>query len=720
RPAGSARPGSLRPPLHVALVSAAFSRALARPVLAVCRALRRRRRLLAVLVAGVLAAGALPAATPVSAAEPVAGGIVFQAEVRATGESAIFSAASDGSAVRRLTPSDGRDYHWPRWAFGDRKIVYTSRPADSLEPATRLEIMNADGSGPRVISSFDFAVGQPRVDATGDWLFFTGAPPWFPDHAIFRMDLRTLESINLTGVTSPIGGLDADPALSPDGTSLYLVSGSVDHADVTQMSVDGRTRRPVTRDMYWNTDPDVSPDGRTLAISSYRGPETPSQGGLVARPNDFHLVLHDLASGTERVMTAGAACVTRTPAAPCSVPEMSAYAPRFTLDGRDVGFTGALDRTTTCICAIGVDGSNARAIISSTVLAISWFDFSRADGADGEGAIGSEQRSSRLLVTMASGEGVAPVLVDGSPDLMHRTELPLPEGLDPLQARWSPDRSRIAFTARATVPGVARSPHPAAPAGAVRREHVTLADLDPVTYATRSLDPPGSAEEQVFLREADGSVRALTDPWVEDWQDGVRSGDARANTDPVFTADGRAVIVTNTSTLTGESFLLRIDLATGSVLNLTNATSGALPVDDRTSALSPDGRRVAFAWTNGAFTDIYTMGTDGSDVREVTTTDAPDSQPTWLPDGSGIVSVSERSSGPALVRTRLGTGRETVLTPPGAPVSRPVAAPEGDRVLYLGQTVTNLSVFGVGLQGGAATFVLQPDPLHQHLDLDWR
>lgn len=646
--------------------------------------------------------------------------IVFEAEVRDSGEHAIFTAATDGT-VRRISPSDGRQYTWPRWAFGNRKIVFTSRAADAGDLATRIEIMNPDGSGREVISSFDFVVGQPRVDSSGTSLFFTAAPPWFPDNAIFRMDLRTLESQNLTGVTSPIGGLDADPALSPDGRTLFLVSGHQDHADVTQMSVDGTARRAVTDDAYWNTDPDVSPDGRTLAISSYRGPDTPSQGGLVARPDGFHLALHDLASGSERVLTAGVACALRPPSNPCAVHEMSAYAPRFSPDGTLVAFTGALDGRTTCICAIGAGGGEGRPLISRTDLAISWFDFHHDDSAGGWDAIGAGQRSSRLLVTMAAGEGSAAALVEASPDLMHRTEIALPSDLNPVQARWSPDRTQIVFTARVPVPRRAAAPHPAPPAGESRREHVTLADLDPVTYAMRSVDPPVSAEAQVFLREADGSVRALTDPWIEDWRDGVRLGDARSNSDPVFTADGRAVIVTNTSTLTGESFLLRIDLRDGSVLNLTNATAGALPVDDRASAPSPDGDRVAFAWTSGATVDIYTMRPDGSGVRGVTASDEPDGQPTWLPAGEDIVSVSERNGGSVLVRTSVATGRQAVLVPPrSTPVTRPVAAPEGDRLLFLGRTISNLTVSGVGLQGGGAPFVLQPDPLHQHLDLDWR
>jgi Tol biopolymer transport system component len=615
------------------------------------------------------------------------------------------------------------NHQWPRWAFGDRKIVYTVRAADVEDPAapTDLMLMNADGSDPELISSFDFEIGQPQIDATGTTLFFTAAAPWFPDNAVFAMDLRSLESTNLTAVTTPLGGLNTDPMLSPDQRSLYLISGTEKYAPVVRIGIDGTAREEITRDTWWNTDPDVSPDGSFLAISSYRGPDTPSEGGLNARAQDFHLVLHHLADGGEQVLTEGLPCNKRPVTDPCSVSQMSAYTPRFSPDGRQVGFVGALDRRTTCICVMGLDGSDPHPAITSTALAISWFDQPHGDSADGWAAIGSARRASRVLVTMAEGDGSAATLVDASPDLMHRRVLPLPAGLEPVQARWSPDRSQVVFTARTHLPDRAAAAHPAPPQGESRREHVTLADLDPVALAQRAPPAAEDAELQVFLRAADGSVRALTDPWTEDWRDGLRAGDTRSNTDPAFTPDGRAVVVTNTSTLTGESFLLRIDLGTGTVLNLTNATSGAVPVDDRTAAVSPDGMRIAFTWRNGAVTDVYTMAADGAGVRAVTTTDAPDAQPIWLPGADAVVSVVDGADGPALVRTDVGTSAQQVLSAgvPG-PVARPAAAPEGDRLLFLATSALSRTAWTTAATGGGPAAVLQPDPLHQYLDVDWR
>jgi len=55
-------------------------------------------------------------------------------------------------------------------------------------------------------------------------------------------------------------------------------------------------------------------------------------------------------------------------------------------------------------------------------------------------------------------------------------------------------------------------------------------------------------------------------------------------------------------------------------------------------AWSPDGSRIAFV-ANG---DIYTVLSDGSDVRRLTDNESNQGNPVWSPDGSRIAFVSER------------------------------------------------------------------------------
>jgi Tol biopolymer transport system component len=237
---------------------------------------------------------------------------------------------------------------------------------------------------------------------------------------------------------------------------------------------------------------------------------------------------------------------------------------------------------------------------------------------------------------------------------------------------------------------------------------------------------PPATTDQVFLRHEDGSVSQLTDPWTEDWRDGVRAGDVRSNTDPWYTPDGRALVVTNRSSLTGESFLLRIDLATGAVLNLTNATSGALPVVDAGGSVSPDGRSVAFSWTQGDQRDMYLMdAATGASVHAVTSSGDAETASAWLPDGSAVVYLRHRDGGDVVARTTVTADRgtaagPTVLGGAGTSPATPVVDPAGAQVLFVGTALGNRSVYRVDPLGRAAPGVLQPDTQDNVFFVDWR
>jgi Tol biopolymer transport system component/O-antigen ligase len=711
------------------------------------------RALLALPLAGLVLAGLAPAestgtASAATTAAPAMGtvastpastpaGLVFSARDRTTGVQGIFTANLDGTGIRRITPADGKAYNWPRWAFGNTKIVFTVRTGPPGSPES-IALMNPDGSGARVLQSFEYRVGQPIVEPNGRYVLFTAQAPWFPQVATFRLDLVTGESRNVSAVTVPVGGFDSDPYLSSGSVITFIWTEGKSKASVTQMRTDGTDRRRITNDRWFNTDPGVSADGRQVVIASYRGSGNPSSGGKVdftdVKPGNWKVVVRPTAGGPERVYTEGQNCTTRTPLDPCTPQEMSGFVPRFSPDGRSVTFVGAQDVAHTCICRVALDGSSAAAILSSSELAIDWYDWPQRGGLSTDTSrISTKVRDSRLLVVTARPDG-SRYLVGASADLMHQLEIPLPAGLEPLEARWGPDRSTIVFTAEVPV-GKARAPHPAPPLGQTRRVHVTFDDIDPVATTQRlarlSALPGDEARQQVFLRRPDGTVRQLTDAWTEDWRDGLAPGDVRGSSQPVMTPDGAAVIVRNTSTLTGESFLLRIDLRTGAVLNLTNGTAGAVPTDDADPALSADGRRIAFTWTEGSLRSVHAMDAgSGERVTDLVGGETPAGMPHWSPDGRSLVWVSGGDgSGGAVVRAPLGdkgTGRVTVLSRGIDRGWSPLVAPEGDRVLFLARTGNTLGVYAAepGPTGSWSSpqrpRVLQPDPLRNVFGLDWR
>lgn len=702
------------------------------------RAVLRRRILSRVTLAStllglVLTAGPLlpPAGVDSAVAAPSPPGVIFTADSRSTGTRAIYAADADGGRIRKLTPDDGRYYDWPRFAFGNTKIIYTVRTLDPGAPED-IMLMDTDGSSPRLLKHFEYRVAQPLVDPSGRYVIYNGSAPWFPRVALYRLDLATMESRNLTAVTQRIG-FDADPFLSADGRRLLLVNNhSRRGTQLAEMTPDGTQRRFLTAGNAFDTDPGLSPDGSLFASSSYRGPGQPGEGrtagGSRVRPGDWQITVRKRTGGRERVLTQGQDCTVRQPDDPCAPQDASGWVPRFLNDSSGVSFIAALDQTRVCICALGVDGNNPRIIVDEPDLAIDWYDWPQLPGSvTSTDIIGTEQSDSSLLLT-AGGPDNKNHLIVASPDLMDRLPIALPKRLQPLEAAWGSDRRSILFTAKVPLPSRAR-PHPAAPPGKTRRTHITLSDLDPVATNQRMAESEKTraevAQRQVFLRAADGRIRQLTDPWIEDWQDGVPDGDVRGSSRPRMSPDGRFVVVTNTSTLTGESFLLRIDLRTGGVVNLTNATAGAVPTDDSAAVFSPDGSRLSFAWTKGTQRGIYTMNAEtGHGVQQFVDDPGDAETPAWSPKGSLLAYVSRRQQSRTVVRaTRIASGRgtETATLSVGQDSAwAPVVSPEGDRVAYLARWGNLANVYVADVSSGGQNRPLQPDLQHNVLSVDWR
>ncbi|HEY5822518.1 MAG TPA: O-antigen ligase family protein [Propionibacteriaceae bacterium] len=700
-----------------------------------------RRRVAAVAmtsIALIAATAVMPAgfsaAKPAAAAAAAKPGLTFTAVDREAKVQGIYVANADGTNYRRITPADGRNYNWPRFAFGNTKIVYTVRkgPTGSSED---IAIMNVDGSSPQVLRNFKYRVAQPVIDPTGKFVTFTARAPWFPVVALYRMNLTTGETVNLTGVTAPGGGFDADPFLTVDGKYLAFVQNNEKSgANIVRMDPDGRNRQILTDNKYFNTDPVITPNRKYMAIASFRGEGPPTTGTTVddfssVRAQDWYVVVQKTYGGraSEVVLTRGALCVARTTDNPCSIAEMSGYVPQFTLDGLGVSFTGALDNKTTCICYSSMDGRVTKPILASQKLAINWHTWPQPAGLPTSTKhIGTAKTPGRLLIIRTAYK-VPNQLVIASPDQMEQKIIPLPDGLSPTEARWGADGKTIVFTAPITV-GNRTAPHPAAPPGQKRRTHITLADLDAKSINQRAaaaakLDPD-IAKSQVFLRTPDGKVKQLTDPWIEDWRDGVPDGDSRGNTRPRLSPDGKAVVVTNTSTLTGESFLLRIDLKTGAVLSLTNGTAGAMPTDDADAAFSPDGSRIAFAWSQANLRGIYTMNAKtGKTVKPMTADKVSAYMPNWSANGKLVTYMSARKEGISVVRAAVDknhkAGTATLVSKGRVPAFVPVISPDSKKIVFVAKVGKSFGIYTASTTATTSS-AGQPAPIHSVLSLDWR
>ena len=97
---------------------------------------------------------------------------------------------------------------------------------------------------------------------------------------------------------------------------------------------------------------------------------------------------------------------------------------------------------------------------------------------------------------------------------------------------------------------------------------------------------------------------------------------------------------------------------------------------------SPSGREVVFVSTRGGNLDIYTIGVDGSNPRQLTFSESDDIRPDWSPDSGRIAYTSERDGNWQIYLLDMRTGQEKRLTSGIANSRQPVFSPSGNEIAY--------------------------------------
>jgi TolB protein len=141
-------------------------------------------------------------------------------------------------------------------------------------------------------------------------------------------------------------------------------------------------------------------------------------------------------------------------------------------------------------------------------------------------------------------------------------------------------------------------------------------------------DTSGSGCYQIFSMTAAGtSIKQLTDGPGCNWA-------------PAWSPDGARIAF---STNRHGNFQVAIMNADGSAPKQVTSDPGR---NDAFPSFSPDGRTVLFtSWDSelrGDSADIFQIGVNGSDRRQLTTSPNDDSYPTWSPDGAWIAFQSAR------------------------------------------------------------------------------
>ncbi|HEX5004068.1 MAG TPA: Ig-like domain-containing protein [Gemmatimonadales bacterium] len=202
-----------------------------------------------------------------------------------------------------------------------------------------------------------------------------------------------------------------------------------------------------------------------------------------------------------------------------------------------------------------------------------------------------------LLLGMRKGDAadLVQVAADGS-----GTPLPIvADGALNLQGRWSPDGTRIAFTA------------------------VHGGNID------------------IYVVDADGrNLKRLTDA-------------PESDSEPAWSPDGGTIVFTSLRSGAYQVWAMNAD-GTG-VRALTDG-----PGANTEPAFRPDGRMIAFISTRDGNADLFEMGNEGADPRAITRTDEPESHPAYFPNGDLAVAV-ERSGRSDILRIRAGDGQRIML-----------------------------------------------------------
>jgi TolB protein len=518
------------------------------------------------------------------------------------------------------------------------RILYTV-----LRPSNLDIFLLEPGGEPRRLTVHPGLDYNPVLSPDGRWLVYTSEHGGNAD--LYGLDLRRGgPPVRLT----THAGMDDAPAFSPDGRTLAFVSTRGGDPDVWLMPFRPGDRRAearavnLTRSPYGDFNPAFSPDGRRIAFSSNRH----VIGGFdLQKPEwDRHADTHLYVVGIDG---RGLQRLTEEPGINGS--------PAWTADGRALLFHRAeidladLPRSTSAIWRVELLGGEKTRLTPEGIFALT--PAALPDGGVVFASIDLAEERTRTpfrkvhggrlyrmdaggttltRLTEPQGEFLAPTVHAASGRLVFSGEgpdegLPLMASGVPFARPGAPAAVRLGgqvVEMRPLAAYFASAPSSGTPVVAVQWVH------------ERNGNPPGPSPIVAAGPGGDG-MRTLVTP--------ADSGFLWA---PVVTSDGEWVFYAK-----GPRFGrpgTRVDIwkarpdGTGAV-NLT-ATSEA---NDAFPDISADGRRVVFRSGRTGNHEIFVMGADGANVRQLTRLGGTATMPTISPDGRWVVYTAEveRDSG---------------------------------------------------------------------------
>jgi Tol biopolymer transport system component len=559
----------------------------------------------------------------------------------------IYSVASNGSGLVQLTYlSDVEVASEPAWSPDGGRVAFVVQTFDENGGTRRADIwtMDADGSDPRQVTDGPGSSWSPSWSPDGTQIAYTRVSANRRDQ-IWIMDADGSNPHAFTHCGSECLG-DSSPSWSPDGTQIAFVrrtgSGAIIPWSVNVWPVGDPISLPI---------PQIELDGATFAAGLSWSPDGSSLA-LETDSDGAGLYVADVEEERVRLLTKS----------PAPDPSASSWSP----DGNHIVFSGTpVGSESATLYVADADGTKVREITGLPTNA-SWPAWQpiRAEtqpeppapvGPMANGPIyfrvGGGDGGSRVESILSDGTGRHVVFPDDGPVHYSRID-------------FSPDGARIAFD-----------------------------NFLQGEYGIETADPDGTD----VLRLTDG----VNDSWASWSPDGTKILFSSTRYDPS---------IGQCTPGDPHEFGCPTDIyvmgADGS--NVTRLTDDPLP--EFMPVWSPDGSRIAFVReadpVPAAFTGIYTMNPDGSDVKRLSSSDGgSDFWPSWSPDGAQIVFAAIRREDWGIWTVDAnGSNEQLILGGTGAGyVDNPVWSPDGSLIAFVG----NMTVDDYSPED--ALYVMRPD-----------
>jgi Tol biopolymer transport system component len=504
----------------------------------------------------------------------------------------VYYFAKPGTPPRRLTDSPGLDYD-AVFSPDGRWVVFTSERRGNPD-LYAIDLQQDGVPTPHLLIDSAAMEDQAAFSPAGDAIAFVSTASGNADIYTIRFDPSLTQTIDKSARLTQDTGGDFRPSFSPDGMRIAF---STDRdtppyghpsfsftrqrvGEIYVMDRDGKNAQRLTNSPGWDGSPKWSADGQTIYFYSERPRELPGPptSPILGQEGGF------------RIWSMRADGSNAKPVTPAGV---EALAPAIAPDGR-IAFqmrNGVTDWKIKSVAANGVD-IRFESDESNNYWNADFNAKTRAMVCHGVGP--------GTVKTQAVEEvlGPGPLL---APDFPASVELP--------------DRT-IALYAMRHTSGFAA--HPRSNSAAV-----TIEDQSGTRLVLVNFD--GSGEREIFTIPGIGIVastfnRVSSLSWSSD-------GGRLAYTQGAFFGQ-----------TTGKSdvWVMRSD---GSErVNLTDK----IDANDGLPAFSPDGKKLVFRSSRSGHLDLFTMNTDGSELRQLTNDAAVDTFPVFSPSGDAIAFTSDR------------------------------------------------------------------------------